>query len=76
MAAFSVALSWGFRQPVQVQEAAHALSQGKSHFFGHAKFQTLATESQWSDEALADTIFLNVLEEIDWGLSFHRPLMG
>lgn len=65
MATFSVALSRGFKQPVLGQEAACALNQGKSHFFDHAKFQTLATESQWSDEALADTFFLSVSEEID-----------
>lgn len=40
------------------------LARGNHHVFDPIRFHTLATERQRNDEALADTFFLSLSEEI------------
>lgn len=67
-AAFSAALTRVFGQSTTGREAARALGslrQGRSRVFDHAiHFRTLAAESSWNDEALADMFYLSLSEDI------------
>lgn len=66
--AFSAALGRVFGQPASGREAARALGnlrQGRSRVFDHAiRFRTLAAESKWNDEALVDTFWMSLSEDI------------